>query len=73
MSFQVRIVVQVVNEHGDVMNTRGHPSFLNKDGRLEANRTLTHRFTDISDAHNALNLVWGFVAPVDNILSRNRT
>ena len=72
MSFRIRITVDVVNDDGDVMNTRGNPSYLNKDGRLEAIRTLTRQFDNVSDAHNALNLALGFVGPVDNMLSRNK-
>ena len=67
---KLRVTVQVVNEDGDVMNTRGQPSILNRDGRLEATRVLTHDHADINEAHNALNLVWAFVNPIDNIIAR---
>lgn len=69
MSYQIRVTVQVVNEDGDVMNNRGVASFLNKTGRLEATRTLTRQFDNVGDANDALNLTWGFVAPIDSILS----
>ena len=67
---KLRVTIQVVNEDGDVMNTRGQPSILNKDGRLEATRVLTGGFESISEAHNALNLAWGFVGPIENAVSR---
>lgn len=66
----LRVTIQVVNEEGEVMNTRGVPSHLNRDGRLEAQRTLTGGFDNISDAHNALNLAWGFVGPIENAVTR---
>lgn len=72
MTYQIRITIDVVNEDGDVMNTRGQPSYLNRDGRLEATRRLTKQFDNVSDAHNALNLTWGFVGPIDTMLSRNK-
>ena len=72
MGFQLRVTVQVVNDDGDVVNTRGHASHLNKDGRLEATRTMVGQFASVSDAHNALNLTWGFFTPIESALFRNK-
>jgi hypothetical protein len=35
ITFNVQVTVQLVNQDGEVMNNRGVPSHLNKDGRLE--------------------------------------
>ncbi len=72
MSYQLRVTVQVVNDDGDVVNTRGHAIGLNKDGRLEAVRTMVGQFDNVSDAHNALNLAWGFFSPIESALFRNK-
>jgi hypothetical protein len=68
---KLRVTIQVVNEDGDVMNTRGNPSILNKDGRLEAQRTLYSEFGTIKEAHEALNKAWAFVTPIDNMLVKS--
>lgn len=68
---RVQITMQVVNEDGDVLNTRGFPGHLNKDGRIEATRALSKNFETVGQAHNALNLAWGFVGPIDTAISRN--
>jgi hypothetical protein len=67
---KVEVIVRVINEHGDVVNHRGNPAFTGEG--LLASRTLTKPYDNASEAHNALNLVWGFLAPIDNLASRHQ-
>ena len=67
---KLRITMEVVNEEGDVMNIRGMPSHLNRNGRLEAQRVLANEYNSIDAAHNALNQAWEFVNPIDHMLAR---
>lgn len=65
--FRIRIRVEVVNQHGEVVDHRGRPAMRES---LSATKEMTERFEDVSQAHNMLNLIWAFLNPIDNIISR---
>jgi hypothetical protein len=67
--FKVRVTVEVVTEHGDVVNGRGYPAMSRADG-VTCTREFEQQFEKISEGRDALNKVWAFLTPIDTLLAR---
>lgn len=65
--YKVRIKVEVVNEYGDVVDHRGNPAMREP---ITCTKEMTQWYGNVSQAHNDFNLIWAFLHPIDNIISR---
>jgi hypothetical protein len=70
--YKVEVIVRVVNRDGDVVDHRGNPAFTYGGTGLSASRLLTQTHDSAAEASNALNLVWGFLNPIDNQAARQQ-
>ena len=68
--YKVEVIVRVVNRHGDVVDHRGNPAFTGNG--LSASQLLTQTHDSAVEANNTLNLVWGFLNPIDNLAARQQ-
>jgi len=66
---RVEVIVRVINTHGDVVDSRGRPAFAGQG--IQASRTLTQEYNTPDEARNGLNLVWGFLSPIDDLAARH--
>ena len=66
---RVEVIVRVINTHGDVVDSRGRPAFAGQG--IQASRTLTQEYNTPDEARHGLNLVWGFLNPIDNLAARH--
>jgi hypothetical protein len=64
---KIRVTVDVINEYGDIVDHRGCPAIQNK---ITCSRELTECYDSANKAHNDFNLVWAFLHPIDNLISR---
>jgi hypothetical protein len=70
MGYKLRITVEVVDDQNECVDHRGMPSV--SANAIQATRLFTEDYHRVGDAHNALNLTWAFLHPIDSALSRHK-
>ena len=71
MTYKLKVTIEVVDDEGNKVTHRGIPTIRQSESIL-ADRTFTEQYIRPAAAHGAMNLVWGFLTPIENALARHK-